>query len=208
MIKTRATGFSVLTLLLVLPLTGTSGGLLDELRARQKEVKTVRADFFQEKKTALLQRPVKSSGVFHFKSPVGVRWQYEDGILVIYDGNALYMYNPEMEEAEKIKGASAFIGPLSFDIKHLVKDYDIKTEKAGDNIHLLLRPKERMPFQSVEIIFPGGMAFPEEVRVKEETGDSTVIKFLNIKINGSLSDELFVFTPPPGVKVRERTLLK
>ena len=44
----------------------------------------------------------------------------------------------------------------------------------------------QMPFQSMEMFFKAGAAFPEEVRVFEETGDSTVIRFKDIKINKKL----------------------
>ena len=185
-----------------------SADILDELRERQKDVKTLKANFAQEKKTALLDRPIKSKGVFYFKSPLGVRWEYEEGLLLLYDGKYLYMYHPEMDAAEKIKGITGYQGPLNFDIGFLMDEYDIKASKEGDKIRLSLKPKKEMPFKSMELLFPPGGAFPMEVKVVEETGDYSVIRFDKIQSNVKLNDSLFRFTPPPGVQIRERELME
>jgi outer membrane lipoprotein-sorting protein len=42
--------------------------------------------------------------------------------------------------------------------------------------------------------------------MKEETGEMTRIEFKDISINEPLPDDLFVFHPPPGVKMRERKM--
>lgn len=183
-----------------------SAKLIDELRERQKDVKTVSARFVQERKTALLRRPLRSEGDFYFKSPVGVRWQYKDGILVIYDGKFLYIYNPELREAEKFAGAGVFIGPLVFDIELLLKDYIVDARTSGGRTILHMKPKKAMPFKSMEMTFGAGSPFPSEVGVVEETGDGTVIGFSDIKVNAALADRLFIFRPPSGVKIKERRI--
>jgi outer membrane lipoprotein carrier protein len=192
---------------LILPSSAAhAADALDELRARQKGVNTVRAAFSQEKRALLLEKPISDTGVFYYRADAGVRWQYQEGLLVIYDGKALYVFDPELGEAEKVTEAGGFIGPLSFDIEFLRKDYDIRAERLGGAIRLALKPKKQMPFMSMEITFPDGSAFPHEVMMREETGDLTRIEFRDIRINEPLPDELFVFRPPPGVKVRERKL--
>jgi outer membrane lipoprotein carrier protein len=181
-------------------------GVLDEIRERQKGVRTVRADFRQEKHTELLDRPIRSSGVFYFKAPVGVRWEYRDAMTVIYDGKTLYLHYIGLDEAEKVEGAAGYVGPLCFDIDILLKDYDVKAAKQGGGALLDLSPNKRMPFQSMQMLFREGEGFPYEVRVLEASGDRTVIKFEKIEMNAPVSDELLRFEPPPGVVVRERML--
>lgn len=195
-------------LLLFGPLFGAAhaGDALDELAARQKGVDTVTAEFSQEKRALLLEKPITETGMFYYKAGAGVRWQYEAGLLVVYDGKALYVFDPEMGEAEKVNEAGSYIGPLSFDMEFLKKDYEIRAERLDGAIRLNLKPKKQMPFASMEITFPGGSAFPREVVMKEETGDETRIEFRDVKINKPLSDELFVFRPPQGVTVKERDL--
>lgn len=183
-----------------------AGDPLDELVARQKGVNTLRSNFSQEKHAMLLEKPLKSDGVFYYKADAGVRWQYSEGLLVIYDGEALYVFDPELGEAEKVAEARGVIGPLSFDVEFLKKDYEIEAERLDGAIRLNLTPREEAPFRSMEITFPDGSPFPREVVMKEETGEMTRIEFKDISINEPLPDDLFVFSPPPGVKMRERKM--
>ncbi|MHC4500409.1 MAG: LolA family protein, partial [Planctomycetota bacterium] len=65
---------------------------LDELVKRQEGLRSVKATFTQESYDLLLGRPIKSSGNFYFRTEKGVRWEYEDA-LVVYDGSVLYVYS-------------------------------------------------------------------------------------------------------------------
>jgi outer membrane lipoprotein-sorting protein len=183
-------------------------GPVDDIRQWQKGISTVKAEFRQEKHTELLMRPIKSKGTFYFKSTVGVRWEYDGAMEVVYDGETLYLHYTELEEAEKVRGAGGFVGPLTFDIEELLKDYEVEAEKTDGEIRLDLKPMKQMPFMSMQMVFKEGAPFPEEVTVLEESGDRTVIRFHDLKANERLSDKLFVFKPPPGVKVREREIAR
>ncbi len=183
----------------------SKAGPIDDVSKLQKGMKSVRAPFTQKKMTELLARPIKSKGTFYFKQGAGVRWVYDGQMVVIYDGATLWLHYTEMDEAEKINGIAGFSGPLSFDVLELQKDYEIKAshEYKGD-IALELKPKVKMPFASMRMVFLKGEAFPHEVTVREESGDETVITFAKTKFNVKLKDKLFKFKPPKGVIVRER----
>lgn len=175
---------------------------LEELIRRQHDLLSVHATFTQEQHDPMLGRPIKNAGEFYFMAGEGVRWEYEDA-LVIYDGSVLYVYSPETNEARKIKGEKGFMGPLAFDVKELLENYDVEAGREGDVIRLILRPKAEMPFSSMSMIFPGDMAFPSEVAVMQETGERALIKFDNIQLNAKFSDEMFKFRPPPGTEIME-----
>lgn len=180
-------------------------GPIEKLSDLQSDMKSVRVEFRQEKHTELLPRPVKSRGTFYFKEGSGVRWEYDGQMVVIYDNKTLYLHYIELEEAEKVKGIAGFNGPLSFNVADLKKDYDIKAENSGSgDITLTLLPRSRMPFASMLMHFSKGKAFPDEVRVMEEAGDETVIRFNEPSINIKLGKGLFMFKPPKGVRVNER----
>lgn len=182
-----------------------SAKIVNELSVLQGEVKSVRAPFSQKKHTELLMRPVKSKGTFYFKRGAGVRWVYDGQMVVIYDNSTLYLHYIELGEAEKVRGITGFSGPLSFNVRELMKDYTIKADRAPDGRTMLeLLPRERMPFKMMKMGFNKGEPFPHEVRVIEETGDETVITFLDPEYNVKLKDSLFRFKPPRGVKVTER----
>ena len=180
-------------------------GPIEELSALQKDLRSVRADFRQQKRTELLPRPIKSKGTFYFRDGSGVRWVYDGQMVVIYDNRTLYLHYTELDEAEKVNGIAGFSGPLSFNVIELRKDYNIKAEESGEGgIKLVLTPKAPMPFETMSMHFMKSEPFPYEVRVMEETGDVTVIRFVNTDMNVNLKKSLFVFKPKKGVKVRER----
>jgi hypothetical protein len=107
----------VILILVLLPVAPSFGGAIEDIREKQKGLVTVRAHFKQEKRTELLERPIRSEGKFYFKSPVGVRWEYDEAMVVVYDGKSLYLHYTELDEAEKIDGVSGYVGPLSFDLE-------------------------------------------------------------------------------------------
>jgi outer membrane lipoprotein carrier protein len=182
------------------------GGVIEDIQKRQKGISTVRAAFKQEKHTELLARPIRSDGMFYFKAPVGVRWEYRDAMTVVYDGTTLYLHYLELEEAEKIDGVSGYVGPLSFDMEVLLREYRVETEDVPEGVLLNLTPRKKVPFASMSMLFPEGAPFPSEVRIVEEMGDRTVILFSDVETNVKLPDGLFRFAPPPGVMLRERKL--
>lgn len=180
-------------------------GPIEDVSKLQKGMQSVKAPFTQKKVTELLARPIKSKGTFYFKHGAGVRWVYDGQMVVIYDGATLWLHYIEMDEAEKVNGIAGFSGPLSFDVLELQKDYEIKaTREASGDIALELKPKVKMPFASMRMVFSKDRAFPREVTVREESGDETVITFAKTKFNVKLKDKLFKFKPPKGVIVRER----
>ena len=179
-------------------------GELDEIKRLQKGMRSVKATFSQEKITELLGRPIKSSGTFAMKAGAGVRWDYKDSMVVIYDGRDLYIHYLEMEEAEWIRGAAGFVGPLVFDVDKLTENYRVTAMRHDGGIRLTLWPDKDLSFEKMEMSFPLKSPFPKEVVVFEATGDKTVIRFSEVEVGASLMDSLFVFDPPPGVRVRQR----
>jgi outer membrane lipoprotein carrier protein len=194
----------LVALLAAIAVSDAMAGELDELRELQRGLKSVRASFLQVKTTELLGRPIKSRGEFYMKAHAGVRWDYKDSMVVIFDGRDLFLHYIEMEEAEQIRGASGYVGPLVFDVDKLHEKYRVTAMKLEGDIKLTLKPREDAPFERMEMIFAAGSPFPEKIVVLEPSGDKTVIEFIDVKTGVKLSSDLFIFTPPPGVNVRYR----
>jgi outer membrane lipoprotein carrier protein len=61
----------------------------EALRATAATVKSVQADFVQEKHLPILARPLVSKGVFYYQAPQSLRWEYRwpvKSILTMHDG--------------------------------------------------------------------------------------------------------------------------
>lgn len=183
--------------------------VLEQLKNRQKDTKTVKADFLQEKHTEILDKPIVAKGTFYYQAPNSIRWEYKDrnaGLVVMYDGTTLCIYYPDLKEAEIIKDISRFPFIASFDIQTLKKDYKIEHKSGKTGFEIILKPKSSFIISLIEMFFKTDKGFPERIIIKEKNKDKTLIKFQNTVINSDLSKDLFVFTPTHGVKLRERIL--
>lgn len=179
---------------------------IEKLKEKQKNVKTVKASFLQEKYTEILDKPIAAKGTFYYQAPNSIRWEYADNLVVMYDGKTLCLYYPDLKEAEIIKDVSRLPFIASFDVPALKKDYDIEHEPDKTGFRMILKPKSSFMILSIEMFFKTDKAFPEKIIIKEKNKDKTLMKFQNTVFNSDLSKDLFVFTPAPGVKLRERIL--
>jgi outer membrane lipoprotein-sorting protein len=76
-------------LFLTLPLFSAQADTWETLRQNGTLVKSVRADFVQEKHLKILARPIISRGTFIFQVPGSLRWEYISpikSILLIHNG--------------------------------------------------------------------------------------------------------------------------
>ena len=182
--------------------------ILDDLKVRQARIKSVSATFTQEKKTRLLSRPIKTSGRFLHKQPDKIRWEYtgSTNMQVIFNGKDLWIYYPELKEADKLGGMSQYGSILHFDVLSLSKDYTITANKDKNLTHLTFVPKTKGPISRIEMEIIDDSSFPRMVKLLDQNNEPTTIFFRDIKLNTNIPDSSFIFTPEKGVIVRERSL--
>lgn len=183
-----------------------AGDIVSELIKKQNSTTSVKAIFEQEKHTALMARPIRNSGVFYFKKPGLMRWEYAQSMTVVFDGDALYIYYPEMKEAEKITGASRFGSAMDFNLEKMKEEYSISASDAPEGARLILKPFRQSQIASIELIFPKDGAFPKEVLIEEQSGDRTKITFSEAVFNSAIPDGIFSFSPAPGTRIRQRSI--
>ncbi len=78
-----------IALLLLVPLLTGWADSWEALKQQTPVIKSVRADFVQEKHLKILSRPIISRGVFIFQAPGSLRWEYFSpikNILLIHNG--------------------------------------------------------------------------------------------------------------------------
>lgn len=183
-------------------------GIVDELKAKQADIKTVSARFIQEKHTKLLTKPIRSSGRFFYKQPDMIRWEYSGSVnmQVIYNGKELWLYYPELKQADRLNGMPQYSSLMRFDVSSLARDYII-TEKKEKNVSLLtFVPKIKGPVRQIEMEFIGQVSFPRMIKLLDSNGEATVITFSDVQLNTVIQDNTFRFIPEKGVTIRERTL--
>jgi outer membrane lipoprotein carrier protein len=183
-------------------------GIVEDLKKKQAEIKTVSALFTQEKHTRLLTKPIHSSGRFFYKQPSMIRWEYSGGstLQVMYNGKELWLYYPELKEADRLSGIPQYSSLMHFDVSSLAGDYTITARKEKNVSLLTLVPKTKGPVRQIEMEFTEQSSFPGKIRLTDSNNEETVIAFRDARINREIENELFNFIPPKGVTVRERSL--
>ncbi|MEW6108225.1 MAG: outer membrane lipoprotein carrier protein LolA [Nitrospirota bacterium] len=186
----------------------SNADVIDDLKARQGEIKTVSAHFTQEKHTRLFAKPIKTYGRFFYKQPDGIRWEYMGNVNmhVIYNGKELWIYYPDLKEADKFNGIQQYSSLIHFDISSMSADYDIRALKGKNSLKMTFTPRRKGPVNLIEMEFAGNSFFPDNIKLTDSSGEETIIRFQEVRLNSDISDEVFRFIPDSRVIVRERSV--
>jgi outer membrane lipoprotein carrier protein len=198
----------LIALSLLIMASGAAADLLDDLKDRQSEITSLSAAFTQEKKTRLLSKPLKTSGSFLFRQPDRVRWEYtgDTNMQVIFNGKDLWLWYPDLKEADRLSGLSQYAALMRFDVLSLSKDYIITAKKVRSMTLLTLLPRANGPISRIEMELAEGSPFPRLVRLLDRNREPTIILFRNIMLNPDIPDSSFIFLPGKDVVIRERSL--
>jgi outer membrane lipoprotein carrier protein len=186
----------------------SSADVLDDLKAKQAKIRTVSANFTQEKKTKLLNKPIKAEGRFLYKQPDRIRWEYKGSMnmQVLFNGKDIWIYYPDLKEADKLTGLSQYGSMMQFDVMTMSRDYVITAKKEKNILMLKFAPKVKGPISQIEMEIPEESSFPRIVKLFDQNNELTTIIFRDVKMNPDIQDSSFTFVPDKGVVVRERSL--
>ena len=212
-------GFQCLILVLAIsffpPAAGGQGisldGILDKIQNQYDIHKDFKAQFFQESLVKSLGKKQKAEGKVYFKKPGKMRWIYTDPFKqeIISDGQTLWTYRPEEKQVIVTRMAQAFQSqtPTTFlaGLGNLKRDFHARFEQKpspGKDYFLEMTPLETLG--SLEKLF---LQVDEKTfdivcaKIQDVIGNVTEICFTDIQFDNHLSDDLFTFSPPPGVEV-------
>jgi outer membrane lipoprotein carrier protein len=141
-----------------------------------------------------------------------MRWEYQrpDKKYFIYDGSTLWIYEPEVPQifagtadTERLNRALAFLtGEGRILDEYKVKVLDSSKFRFQSGFVLGLTPKDkRSPFKRVELYLDQTSFRVVRSVVVDQEGNRNRLDFSDPKVNNNLSEEVFTFTPPPGVPV-------
>lgn len=145
------------------------------------------------------------SGVMSVQRPNNFRWETKSPSeqLIVANGSSLWIYDKDLEQATK-QNVDAQIGNtpallLSGDPNKIDQNFKITQPHGNKNYYVLYPKSDNASFKSLSISFSGGK--PVMMVLNDSLGQTTSIKFNNIKLNPSISASQFKFTPPKGVDV-------
>jgi outer membrane lipoprotein carrier protein len=206
--------FLISLLLMPLPIKGATPMGADEVVKRLKEVqektKDFSADLHQEKKLSLMKEKIVSRGRIRFKKPdkVSIEFFHPESSQMVFDGKTVLLYYKEEKLAERYSLRS---NPMAE--RYLLFSKDPFQEKLAEWRIL----EDRESFLVMEIIpkVKDPLFVKTRLRVSkkdwmvigmemiEKNGDTTSIRYSNMKVNIGLTDSDFEILLPKDVKITE-----
>lgn len=175
------------------------------LQKKLSKIKTMQASFLQIIK-AKNAEPIKSSGSMALAKPNHFFWKTIKPMpqLFIADGQNLWIYDKDLEQASVRKQGKNLSGPaamfLSDKNNNLAKDYNVDLTKSNSEERFDLRAKvSHVSFVRVGLVFVGDVI--KQIHLYDELGQHTEVLFTDVKLNSKLSSNLFKFIVPKGTDV-------
>ncbi len=174
------------------------------------------ASFTQTSAHKMFQgRLQRAYGKLMFKKGGLMRWEYDrpEKKFFIYDGKTLWVYEPEVPQvfkgtadAERLNRALAFLtGEGKILDEYQPKSLDSKKFGFADGHVISLWPKDKQsPFAYVELYIDSKSFRVVRSVVVDKEGNRNRLDFTAPLVNKSLSENMFSFTPPPGVPVIQK----
>jgi outer membrane lipoprotein-sorting protein len=177
------------------------GSTWEELKSAAGPIKSVSAEFVQEKHMKILSRPLISSGVFYFQAPSALRWEYRDPLrnilLMTSDGTERYVGT----DAGFVRESGVNLQAMQVVLEHITQWLEGRFDEnpmfaanlePGPKITLM--PKEASfakMIQRIELVFSNRPGVIESVIIHESGDSFTRLVFKNVVLNPSLDASVF-----------------
>ena len=180
--------------------------IIEKLKLRFEGMNDFSATIEQEKRIALFNSSMFSTGLVMWKKPdkLFMAMNPPDASQIFLSGNTLWLYYPDEKAAEKYvlkdtkykPGFFSFCNPIQ-----LVKPGNIQhISISGDSIVLDLSTVAPL-FKKITLYISKKDWLIQKLALVEKDGDSTVMTYTNALVNSGIADQKFRFVPPQGVKV-------
>lgn len=164
---------------------------------------SLQSDFVQIKHLDVLSEDIESNGKLSYKASNKLRWEYttpleyliilKDGKVSIKDEGKVSSYDLSGNKTfQKIN--EMMIGSIQGDLLVNEADYNYAFKESSSNYLVIMYPKQKKVqefMKSINIYFSKKDYSVEQVKMLEQSGDYTLMKFKNKKINASISDKTF-----------------
>ncbi len=180
-----------------------------------RETVTLRADFVQKIEIPALEQRREGRGKVYQKKPNYFLMRFEEppGDVVVADGEFFWMYYPSAHPDQVIKtaierganspglGSQFVMNPQ----QRYAATYVGREEFNGRTSHVLsLVPKFDAPYTLVRVWIDASDYLVRKFEVYEENDSVRTVELMNLQAGIDLRDDIFKFSPPPGVEVFSR----
>lgn len=188
----------------------TEAAFLKDVTKRLGEVKTLRADFTQQRYISLFFDTLDSKGLFYFEKPGKLRWELKKpyASLLIFNKNRVAKFKEEKGKLKKMNLGmedilkevfGQIISIMEGDFLNIRKIYNISVKKGDHHYKLILSPINKelaKVITSLELFVEIRSMLISSIKIVEPQRDYIEIKFFNSRENIPLPNELFNLDAP------------
>jgi outer membrane lipoprotein carrier protein len=186
---------------------------IDGLQRHYRETRTFSAKFSEE--IAPVGAPKRERlGTVYLMKPGRMRWEYDEPSkeLLVSDGKLIYNYDPELNQVVEAPLAQALRTPGATEfllgVGDIKKDFNGALIDTPDSTLIHLKLVSKGQGNTVEVGLDPKNYNVETIRVIDQLGNVTAMKFTNIVNNPPISESIFSFSPPAGVDIVKPEPLK
>ena len=174
-----------------------------EFAAATIKTLSIKSDFVQEKNLSMLSEKITSKGKFWFKKESQVRMEYNQPYqyLMILNKDKIYVKDGQKENKISTKSNKMFqqINKIMIDCMQgtALNNPDFKTRVFENKTTALV---ELVPvtkglkdlFKTITVIVDKKDYSVSSIQMQENSGDNTIIRFINKELNANIPDALFI----------------
>ena len=190
--------------------TLTVDEVVQQIRESREKTKDFSADLLQEKKISLLKEKVISKGKIRFKKPdkISIEFFHPETSQMVYDGKTFLLYFKEEKMAERyqVQGNPVVEKYMLFSkdpFQEKLAQWKI-VEDRETVLALEILPKVKDPlFVKTRMWISKKDWIITGMEMVEKNGDTTTLRYSNMRVNMGLADSDFEIRLPKDVKVTE-----
>lgn len=182
--------------------------IVQRFQVKYEKVSTLAAGFVQETYIRSLDRWEVSRGKVYFKKPGKMRWDYmePEKDQVVTDGTTLWIYEPDLAQVIEIPaltGTATIAMDFLTGTGRLAEDFSVELVEDKTTTYLLgLEPREPLEgVKKISIEVDKQSYLVVKSVIEDHFGGETSVSLSGIELNKTLSDTLFEFSVPEGVRV-------
>ncbi|OUY08382.1 outer membrane lipoprotein chaperone LolA [Acinetobacter populi] len=149
------------------------------------------------------------SGVMKVARPGKFYWETTKPAkqTIVTTGQSVWIYDPDLQQAVKqslddqVANTPALL--LSGNAQEIMNAYTVGQPDASKTYYSLTPKNKEGAFERLLISFGPNKA-PTLMILEDSMGQTTTIKFKNVKLNAQISNSVFNFTPPKGTDIIEQ----
>ncbi len=175
----------------------------ESIKTTAREVRSVRADFTQEKHMKILARPLVSRGKFIYRTPDSLRWEYLSpvrSVLLMHDGKVRRFMKGRSGITED---SGARLEAMRIVVEQIARwlhgDFDSNPDFSakllpGKPSRIILTPREEglaSIIRRIELRLSMKPGVIDSVTIQEGPDSRTVLRFTGARLNETIADRAF-----------------